>query len=65
MPNQYVYFLSTNSNATITDGNGFDNTSDFNKTSITVKYANNNNQTLHQYRTIGTKTLTNFTYNIT
>ena len=29
--NQYVYFLSTNSNATITDGNGFNNTADFTK----------------------------------
>jgi hypothetical protein len=63
--NQYVYFLSINSNATITDGNGFNNTADFTKTTITVGYANGSSQTLFQYRTSSTKTLTNFTYNIT
>tara|TARA_B100002019_G_scaffold291164_1_gene310569 strand:- start:2115 stop:3089 length:975 start_codon:yes stop_codon:yes gene_type:complete len=63
--NQFVYFLSTNSNATITDGNGFNNTADFIKTTITVGYANGSSQTLFQYRTRSTKTLTNFTYNIT
>ena len=63
--NQYVYFLSINDNATITDGNGFNNTSDFTKTTITVKYANTSDQTLYQYRTTDIKTLTSFTYNIT
>ena len=62
--NQYVYFLITNGDATITDGNGFNNTNDFSKTTITTTYANGNTQTLYQYRTINTKTLTNFTYNI-
>ena len=63
--NQYIYFLSTNNNATITDGNGFNNTLSFNKTNITVSYANGTNQTLYQYRSSDTKTLTSFTYNIT
>ena len=62
---QFVYFLSTNANATITDGNGFDNTENFNNTSITVKYSNGKNQSLNQYRTKQIKTLTNFEYNIT
>ena len=62
---QYVYFLTKNSDATITDGNGFNNTSDFNKTTITVEYINGNSQTLTQYRTKDTKTLTSFRYNIT
>ena len=62
---QFVYFLSTNNNATITDGNGFDNTTDFSSSIITVQFADETNQTLYQYRTIDTKTLTEFEYNIT
>ena len=62
---QFVYFLSTNANATITDGNGFDNTENFTNTPITVKYSNGKNQSLNQYRTKQIKTLTNFEYNIT
>ena len=63
--NQYVYFLSTKSNAVIRDGNGFNNTADFEITLISVEYADGGNQTLYQYRSKNTKTLTNFTYNIT
>jgi hypothetical protein len=63
--NQYVYFLSTKSNAVIRDGNGFNNTEDFEKTLISVKYADGGNQALYQYRSRNAKTLTNFTYNLT
>lgn len=63
---QFVYFLTKNSNATITDQNGFNNTSDFNKTTITVEYINGNSQTLTQYRTKNTKTFVEpITYTIT
>ena len=62
--NEYVYFLSKNSNATIKDGNDFNNTSDFTKSTVTVQYENGTTFTLYQYRSNTTKTLSNFTYKL-
>ena len=62
--NEYVFFLSTKSNAKIYDGNNFDNTDDFAVSTITVKYADGTNQTLYQYRSKGPKTITGFIYKI-
>ena len=61
---QYVYFISTKNNATIYDGNNFDNTSDFTKTAITVTYEDGTSLALYQYRTNALKTLSGFTYRI-
>ena len=63
---EFVYFLTKNSNATITDQNGFNNTNDFNKTTITVEFFDGSSQTLTQYRTKNTKTFIEpITYTIT
>ena len=62
--NQYVYFLSRESNAAIFDGNNFNNTSDFTKSTVTVQYENGTTFTLYQYRSNTTKTLSNFTYKL-
>tara|TARA_R110002012_G_scaffold10866_2_gene49075 strand:- start:16061 stop:17188 length:1128 start_codon:yes stop_codon:yes gene_type:complete len=63
---KYIYFLSTNPNATIIDHNPFNVTADFQKTTITVKYANDTNQTLYQYRTLESKSFAEtISYNIT
>lgn len=62
--NEYVYFLSKKNNATIKDGNDFNNTSDFTKTTVTVQYENGTTFTLYQYRSNTTKTLSNFTYKL-
>lgn len=63
---KFVYFLTKNSNATITDQNGFNNTNDFNKTTITVEFFDGSSQTLTQYRTKNTKTFIEpITYTIT
>ena len=62
--NEYVYFLSTKSNATIYDGNNFNNTSDFTKTTVSVTYEDGTALTLYQYRTNLPKTLSAFTYRI-
>ena len=62
--NEYVYFLSLKNNATIKDGNDFNNTSDFTKSTVTVQYENGTTFTLYQYRSNTTKTLSNFTYKL-
>ena len=62
--NEYVYFLSKKNNATIKDGNDFNNTSDFTKSTVTVQYENGTTFTLYQYRSNTTKTLSNFTYKL-
>ena len=58
----YAYFISTNSNATIKDSNGFDNTQDFQKSTVTVKLANGDSQTMYMYRTKQKNTFNNFKY---
>ena len=62
--NEYVYFLSKKNNATIKDGNDFNNTADFTKSTVTVQYENGTTFTLYQYRSNTTKTLSNFTYKL-
>ena len=71
LSNQYAYFVSTNENATIKDGNGFsqtvgawnDGVSEFYKKRISVTLADGQTESMSIYRT-RTQKNTTVTYNL-